>query len=81
MFKEENWPRNCYYGDGSPIEDSVMNEILDVYRSLEVCFPWHAGDVILLDNILTAHARNSFEGERRMLVAMGDMSSYQAVAK
>ena len=81
MFKEEDWPRNCYYGDGSPIEDSVMNEILEVYRSLEVCFPWHAGDVILLDNILTAHARNSFEGERRMLVAMGDMSSYQAVAK
>lgn len=81
MFKEEELPRNCYYGDGSPIEDSVMNEILGVYRSLEVCFPWQAGDIILLDNILTAHARNSFAGERRMLVAMGDMSSYQAIAQ
>jgi len=81
MFTEEDFPRNCYYGDGAPIEDSVMDEILNVYRSLEVCFPWHAGDAVLLDNILTAHARNSFAGERRMLVAMGDMSSYHAIAK
>jgi len=79
MFKEEDLPRNCYYGSGSAIEDAVMNEILDVYRSLEVCFPWRAGDIILLDNILTAHARNVYEGERKMLVAMGDMSSYQAI--
>lgn len=79
MFADEDLPRHCYYGDGTPIEDSVMEEILGVYARLEVCFPWRAGDVMLVDNVLAAHARNTFEGERRMLVAMGDMTSYTAL--
>ena len=79
MFSDEELPRHCYYGDGTPIEDSVMSEILDVYARLEVCFPWRAGDVLLVDNVLAAHARNVYEGERKMLVAMGDMMSYTAL--
>lgn len=78
-FREEELPRNCYYGDGSPIEDAVMKEILDVYASLEVSFPWAAGDIVMLDNLLTAHGRNPFSGERKMLVAMGAMMSYADV--
>jgi alpha-ketoglutarate-dependent taurine dioxygenase len=76
LFAEENLPRNCYYGDGSPIEDSVMAEILETYRELEVSFTWQKGDIIMLDNVLTAHARNRFTGTRKLLVAMGDMLSY-----
>jgi alpha-ketoglutarate-dependent taurine dioxygenase len=79
LFEETDLPRNCYYGDGAPIEDSVMEEILDVYRRLEVSFAWQRGDVMVLDNLLTAHARNPFEGERRLWVAMGDMSSFTDV--
>lgn len=79
MFAEAELPRHCFYGDGSPIEDSVMSEILDAYARLEVCFPWRAGDVMLVDNVLAAHARNVYEGERKMLVAMGDMMSYAAL--
>ncbi|MEJ1937157.1 TauD/TfdA family dioxygenase, partial [Nostoc sp. NIES-2111] len=78
-FKPEDLPRNCYYGDGTPIEDSIMEEICGVYQKLEVCFPWHKGDVLLLDNILTAHARNPFVGERKLLVAMGEMKSYTEI--
>lgn len=54
-----------------------MREILRVYQELEVSFPWERGDVMLLDNILAAHARNPFRGERELLVAMGDMVRYQ----
>lgn len=39
VFREEDLPRNCYYGDGSPIEDSVMQEVLEVYRHSAVNFP------------------------------------------
>ena len=77
LFAEEDLPRNCYYGDGTPIEDSVMDEICAVYRKLEVCFPWEAGDVIMLDNMLTAHGRNPFLGERKLLVALGEMLKYE----
>jgi alpha-ketoglutarate-dependent taurine dioxygenase len=75
-FSEADLPRNCYYGDGTIIEDSVMAEICEVYQELEVTFPWKQGDILLLDNLLTAHARNSFVGERRLLVAMGEMISF-----
>jgi alpha-ketoglutarate-dependent taurine dioxygenase len=78
-FAPDDLPRSCYYGDGSPIEDSVMSEILAVYQQLEVVFPWQRGDIVLLDNLLTAHGRNSFAGEREMLVAMGAMMSYEEV--
>jgi alpha-ketoglutarate-dependent taurine dioxygenase len=79
LFREEDLPRNCYYGDGSPIEDSVMEEILEAYRKLEVCFSWQKTDVLMVENILTAHARNPFIGERKLLVAMGEMLSYADV--
>jgi alpha-ketoglutarate-dependent taurine dioxygenase len=57
-----------------------MSEILEVYKSLEVSFPWKERDILLLDNLLTAHGRNPFSGERRMFVAMGDMLCYDDVA-
>jgi len=77
LFQEADLPRSCYYGDGSPIEDATMQAILDVYQKLEVSFPWEAGDILMLDNMLTAHARNPFSGERKILVTMGEMTGYE----
>jgi amino acid adenylation domain-containing protein/non-ribosomal peptide synthase protein (TIGR01720 family) len=79
QFSEEDLPRHAYYGDGSPIEDSVMEEILEVYRKLEVKFQWQANDILMVDNILTAHGRNPFVGERKLLVSMAEMLSYADV--
>ena len=79
VFREEDLPRHCYYGDGSSIEDSVMDEICDAFRRAEVCFPWRRGDVALLDNMLTAHARNPYTGRRVIAVAMGDMVTHADV--
>jgi alpha-ketoglutarate-dependent taurine dioxygenase len=76
LFADDDFPRSCYYGDGSAIEDSVMEEILEVYRQLEVSFRWQARDIVMLDNMLTAHGRNPYAGERRLYVAMGEMISY-----
>jgi amino acid adenylation domain-containing protein len=79
LFKEEDLPRNCYYGDGSHIDDSEMKEILEVYRRLEISFPWQRWDTLMLDNMLMAHGRNSFVGERKLLVAMGEMFNYSQI--
>ena len=74
-FKTEDFPYNTYYGDGSPIEDSVVAFLRKAYRGETVVFPWQAGDILLLDNMLVAHGRNPFTGTRRVLAAMGEKSS------
>lgn len=71
-FKEEDLPRNVYYGDGSPIEDSVLDEIREAYRQETVIFPWQEGDTLLLDNMLFAHGRTPFIGTRKVLVGMAE---------
>ena len=73
VFGEGNLPRNVYYGDGTAIEDSVMAEIQAVYQQATVSFPWQAGDILMLDNMLAAHSRNPFVGPRKIVVAMGEM--------
>jgi alpha-ketoglutarate-dependent taurine dioxygenase len=74
-FKQEDLPYNTYYGDGSPIEDSVVEEIREAYRRETIEFSWQAGDVLMADNMLVAHGRNPFVGERRVLTAMGEPCS------
>ncbi|MFJ3484099.1 amino acid adenylation domain-containing protein [Pseudomonas sp. NPDC090202] len=73
LFGETRMPRHVYYGDGSPIEDEVMQLIGDLYEACAVRFDWQKGDVILLDNMLAAHARDPYEGPRKIVVAMGEM--------
>jgi alpha-ketoglutarate-dependent taurine dioxygenase len=72
-FEERDFPRNVYYGDGSVIEDAVVDAIRETYRKVAVSFRWQAGDIVMLDNMLTAHGRNPFSGERKVVVALGDM--------
>jgi alpha-ketoglutarate-dependent taurine dioxygenase len=71
-FTEEGLPHNTYYGDGSRIEPEVLDQLRDAYRQEMVSFPWKQGDVMMLDNMLASHARNSYSGPRKILVAMSD---------
>ncbi len=77
LFAPDELPRNCFYGDGSPIEDEVMDAICAAYQKAEVCFPWKTGDILLLDNLMIAHARNPYQGERKIYVSMGTMMTLQ----
>lgn len=72
VLGQDNLPRDCRFGDGSAIPDSMMREVLDAYASIERSFDWVAGDVLAIDNVLCAHARDPYSGPRRLLVAMGD---------
>lgn len=69
-FAEDELPSNTYYGDGSPFEPEVMEQLRAAYREATVSFRWQQGDVLLLDNMLTAHARNPYQGPRKVLVGM-----------
>jgi alpha-ketoglutarate-dependent taurine dioxygenase len=69
---EENLPRHAYYGDGTPIDTSVLEEIRQIYKDQTVLFRWQKGDVLMLDNILAAHGRTPFAGTRKILVGMAE---------
>jgi amino acid adenylation domain-containing protein/non-ribosomal peptide synthase protein (TIGR01720 family)/FkbM family methyltransferase len=69
-YGEEDLPNQTYYGDGSPIETSVIDHLREAYREETVSFPWQKGDLLMLDNMLIAHGRAAFEGSRTVLVAM-----------
>lgn len=73
IFKREDLPRHVYYGDGSEIEDSVMDHVGETYEKNAVRFTWREGDMVSLDNMLTAHARDSYVGPRKIVVALGDL--------
>ena len=79
MMKEEDLPRNVYYGDGSLIEDSVMKQLGELYRKTCVSFPWQERDVLMLNNMLVAHSRNPFVGERKIVVALGNLVSREQI--
>ncbi|HEY9693235.1 MAG TPA: TauD/TfdA family dioxygenase [Oculatellaceae cyanobacterium] len=78
-FKEEDLPRNAYYGDGSKIADDVLAEIRQAYQQETIIFPWQAGDVLLLDNMLASHGRTPFSGSRKVVVGMAEAFSYQNI--
>ncbi len=72
-YAEDELPRNAFYGDGSPIESSALEEVRRVYAEASVTFAWRKGDVLLLDNFLASHGREPFEGPRQVLVAMAQL--------
>ncbi|MFF2601356.1 TauD/TfdA family dioxygenase [Streptomyces californicus] len=72
LLPEEDLPYQTYYGDGSAIEPATLAEIRAVLARETIAFDWHTGDVLVVENMITAHAREPFEGPRRILAAMCD---------
>lgn len=78
-FDEEDLPSNSYYGDGSPIEPSVLDELRGIYGEEKVSIPWQEGDLLMLDNLLVAHGRASYSGDRKIVVGMAEPRRWEEV--
>ncbi|MCX5380993.1 TauD/TfdA family dioxygenase [Streptomyces sp. NBC_00091] len=65
-------PFDTSFGDGTPLTEEQVAAIDRAYDAATVREDWRPGDVLLVDNLLTAHGREAYRGERRILVAMGD---------
>ncbi|MEU9361619.1 TauD/TfdA family dioxygenase [Streptomyces sp. NPDC048301] len=76
---ETAYPRSAFFGDGSPIPADVVVRLRSLYDSLARRFVWEQGDVVVIDNMLVSHGRDPFGGRRKIIVAMGDMISRDAV--
>jgi alpha-ketoglutarate-dependent taurine dioxygenase len=71
-FEPWELPRNALYGDGSPMIPAELDHIREVYEKHKVVFSWQEGDILALDNMLTAHARHPFTGSRKVVVGMAE---------
>ena len=72
VYGEDGLPFNTRFGNGDPIGTEIVQTINQTYEAHTVRERWEAGDLLLVDNIRTAHARESFAGPREVVVAMAD---------
>lgn len=61
---------NVSFGDGTPIPRDMLDAVRAAIAAERVEHRWEAGDVVVLDNFLTAHGRAPFSGPRRIALAM-----------
>ena len=61
---------NSCFGDNSPICALTLGHIREVLQAETVPHRWQASDILILDNILTAHGRMPFSGARKIILAM-----------
>lgn len=71
-YGEQGLPFETYLGDGTRLSDADVDAINAVYDRVTVRESWQRGDLMLVDNILCAHGREAFRGDRKILVAMGE---------
>lgn len=53
-----------------PVSPDLVAELNSAIEQNTVMFDWNAGDLLLVDNLRTMHGRNSFVGEREILVSL-----------
>ncbi|MFB6711664.1 MULTISPECIES: TauD/TfdA family dioxygenase [unclassified Streptomyces] len=72
VYGADGLPFNTRFGNGDPIGEDVVQLLNSVYEANTAREPWQAGDLMLVDNVRTAHSREPFEGPREVLVAMAE---------
>src|SRR5262249_1960639 len=72
LYGVDGLPFNTRFGNGDPIGAEVVELVDKAYEKNTSRERWQAGDLMLVDNVRTAHGREEFEGPREVLVAMAD---------
>lgn len=72
VYGEDGLPFTTRFGGGDPIGEDVVQTINGVYDACTVGEPWQAGDLLLVDNVRTAHSREPYIGPREVLAALAE---------
>ncbi|MBW1295665.1 TauD/TfdA family dioxygenase [Aquimarina litoralis] len=70
IVSDNELPFNTFYGDGSEISIEDIEVLKDAYNKATTKFSWEKGDVLFLDNLLFSHGRNSYSGDRKIIVSI-----------
>ncbi|WP_341716331.1 TauD/TfdA family dioxygenase [Micromonospora sp. FIMYZ51] len=72
VMTQDELPQSVTFADGSPIPEEYVFQIRDRGLDAAIDVDWRVGDLLLIDNVLVAHGRRPYTGDRRILVAMSD---------
>ncbi|MET7311743.1 TauD/TfdA family dioxygenase [Streptomyces sp. NPDC005571] len=61
-------PFETSFGDGMPFTQADVDAASTAYDRAATQIDWRAGDVLLLDNVRTAHSTEAFVGDRRTAI-------------
>ena len=68
--REELMPQTACFGDDTPMEKAMLDEVRKTVAGRIRTFPWQEGDLLMVDNMLVAHGRKPFKPPRKILVSM-----------
>lgn len=77
-FRRDQFPRTVFFGDGSSIPAEWIRTIDQVLTACSVRIQTQLNDVLLVNNLLMAHGRLPYTGNRQVRVALGDMRAHAA---
>jgi alpha-ketoglutarate-dependent taurine dioxygenase len=72
LYGEDGLPFTTRFGNGDPIGEDIVQLLNETYEANTSREPWQSGDLLLVDNIRTAHSREPYEGPREVLAALAD---------
>ncbi len=72
VYGDDGLPFTTRFGNGDPIGEDVVAVLNDTYEAATVREPWQPGDLMLVDNVATAHSREPFTGPREIVVGLAD---------
>jgi alpha-ketoglutarate-dependent taurine dioxygenase len=72
VYGADGLPFTTCFGHGDPIGADIVQLLNEAYEAHTVREPWQDGDLLIVDNVRTAHGREPFEGPREVLVALAD---------
>lgn len=71
--------RSLTFGDGGPLDRDGVLLAAQIAEELSFDIPWRAGDVALVDNLLTMHGRRTFAGQRKVLASLVAAESHETL--
>ncbi len=59
------------FSDGSPLPDDTIMGLAEFMQNNGCAYRWTPGKFVIVDNSVTYHSRQPFNGVRRVLAAIG----------
>lgn len=70
LYGDGYLPHRSMFGDGSAIDDDILSDLRRAHQQCEVKLLLQEHDVLCVDNVLMAHGRDAYEGQRDIRLVM-----------